>query len=352
MEWKPKYKAMSDVKPIDTKTYLCVVDENVVEGVELKHSKEVALGQRNKGTNVFYDSSDPSQNWVSARISKDKKRTLDKGIQLYRMWFNFLKLGLELEEQGVSLVRKQHTIIKNDNISGIPKSVKEKSTNLQGGSKSAGKGAGKAIYRSKQIQKVKVKRSAYKGWDLDQVLTQPFDKWWKTHSHLFEGHYPSIMTSKNDWEDDPNFVYVKIDKTSHLSDIRDFMQNQLTEAVKGKAKPKYKIDGKNPRVKVLRNNLNAIILLIKGVTPKEIYNDNKIFLRSTDEHMDAKRSQGEDNRLSLPRDRKSGKPLYSALVSKQRDMGLHHLFEVCDGRFGRVLNQKNRKNREHLDGAR
>ena len=91
--------------------------------------------------------------------------------------------------------------------------------------------------------------------------------------------------------------------------------------------------------------------MIKGTKPKEIYNDNKIFLRSTDEHMDAFRSKGEDGRLSLTKDRK-GKPLYSQIVSKQRDMGLHHLFEVCDGRFGKVLNQKNRKNREHLDGAR
>ena len=350
MKWQPKYKAMSDVKPIDRKHYLCVVDGNVVEGVELEHSREVALGRRNKGSEVFFDSSDPSQNWKSARVSKDKKRSLEKGIQLYRMWFNFLKLGLELEDLGVSLVRKQHTTIKDHNISGIPKSVIEKSRFKQGGSK--GDSGIKAIYRSKQIQKVKVKRRAYEGWDLDQVKTQQFDKWWKTHSHLFEGYYPSIISSKNEWIEDPNFVYVRIDKNSHLSDIRDFMQNQLTEAVKGKAKPKYKIEGKNPRVKVLQNNLNAIILLIKGKTPKEIYNDNKIFLRSTDEHMDAKRSHGEDNRLSLPRDRKSGKPLYSALVSKQRDMGLHHLFEVCDGRFGEVLNQKKRKTREHLEGAR
>lgn len=65
------------------------------------------------------------------------------------MWFLFLKLGLELENQGTILVMKD-------------------STRLVDGTK------------TKRITyKIKVNKSKYKDWDLDQVLTLKFDDWWK-----------------------------------------------------------------------------------------------------------------------------------------------------------------------------
>lgn len=335
MKWKPTYKVQEDVKPSDREIYLCEVEGNAVTGVPLIRSKEVTKGKSHKGFDSIASSAEPSQNQPSARINKKTGRTLDKGIQLYRMWFNYLKLALELEELGVSLVTKNPTSIKNFRIKNepIPQRIIERSERTVGGSLSGGLGSTAAIFRCRRVQKVKVKRSKYKGWDLDEVLTKPFDKWWETHSHLFEGYYPSIIKTKDEWIDDPNFVYVRIDKTSQWTDVRNFMSEELSKTIKSDGRPRYKISGKNPRVNVLQNNFNALVLRIKGKTPKEICTAKEIYLRATDEHMDAKRSKGE--RLTITKDKKN-KPLYSSVVSKQLEMGLHHLFEVCEGQFGAV----------------
>ena len=342
MDWKPTYKVLSDVKPSDKRNFLCKVNGKIVDAVSLVHSKEVKKIAR-KGETIF-TSADPAQNKQSARVNKETGRTLDRGIQLYRMWFNFLKLALELEELGVSIVRKKETYITNHNNwnEPIPKNIIDKSRRTEGGSKSGGMDSIAAIFRCKRIEKVKVKRSRYEGWDLDQVLTQPFNTWWKTHSHLFEGYLPSVMKSKDEWNDDSNFVYVKIDKTAQMTDIQNFMSEKLRDVIKTRVKPKFQIAGKNPRVNVLQNNFNALVLLIKGWTPKEICTHKNIYLRKTDERIDAKRTDGE--RLTVPYN-KEGKFLYSTIVSKQKDMGMHHLFEVCQGRFGTVLNfRKSNKN--------
>lgn len=333
MDWKPTYKVESDVKPSDRGIYLCKMEGNFVGSVPLVRSSAVAKGQSHKGETNIVSSSEPSQNRPSARINRDTGRTLDRGIQLYRMWFNFLKLALELEELGVSLVTKQPTRVTNTNNPNepIPREVLDKSANVEGGSKSAGIGGRTAIWRCRRVQKIKVKRNRYKGWDLDEVLTQPFDVWWKTHSHLFEGYYPSVVKSKDDWIEDPNFVYVRIDKTSQWTDVRNFMSEEVSKLVKSDGRPRYMVSGKNPRVNVLQNNFNALVLLIRGWTPKEIFTDKKIYLRKTDEHMDSSRTK--DETLTLPKN-KDGKPLYSTVVSKQKEMGIHHLFEVCEGRFG------------------
>ena len=181
MDWKPTYKVLSDVKPSDKRNFLCKVNGKIVDSVSLVHSKEVKKISRKR--EPIFSSADPAQNKQSARVNKETGRTLDRGIQLYRMWFNFLKLALELEELGVSIVRKKETYITNHNNwnETIPKNIIDKSRRTEGGSKSGGMDSIAAIFRCKRIEKVKVKRSRYEGWDLDQVLTQTFNTWWKTH---------------------------------------------------------------------------------------------------------------------------------------------------------------------------
>ena len=113
------------------------------------------------------------------------------------------------------------------------------------------------------------------------------------------------------------------------------MFEELNKVIKTDGRQRYKISGK-PRVKVCQNNFNALVLLIEGKTPKEICLDKSIYLRKTDENFDAKRTKTES--LTIPTDGK-GKPLYSLVVSKQKWMGVHHLMEVCQGRFGYVLKE-------------
>lgn len=362
MDWKPTYKVQSDVKPSDKEPYLCKVKGSVVNSVPLTYSKEVALGKQKR--EIVFSSKESPQNQQSARVNPKTGRTLDRGIQLYRMWFNFLKLALELEELGVSLVTKQPTIIKNTNnqYERIPRDILDKAEKTVGGSYSGGMGARDAIFRCRRVQKVKVKRNAYKGWDLDRVLIEDFNTWWfghegwgyrwkkvgkkrvreyipnpdlgdekrRGHSHLFEGYAPSVIKSKDDWIDDPNFVYLRIDKTSQWVDVSDFMSKELGKLIKEEGRPRFKLSGKNPRVNVLQNNFNALVLSIKGVSPKDICTSRSVYLRKTDENFDSKRTKGES--LTVPVSR--GHFQYSAVVSKQRVMGLHHIFEVCEGRFG------------------
>ena len=174
---------------------------------------------------------------------------------------------------------------------------------------------------------MKVKRSVYKGWDLDQVLTDSFDKWWETHSYLFEGHTPTILNSKNDWIENDDFLYIRIDKTSQRRDIQTFFNDEVAKQLKGKTKNLFKVGGKSPRVNVIQNNYNALVLSLKGWTPKEIHYDDKIYNRRTDASIESNRGDG--FRASYTSD----KSLVSN-ISKSKRIGVFRLMEVCEGRFG------------------
>ena len=65
--------------------------------------------------------------------------TIARNIQWYRMWYTFLKLALELEQKKIPVNNKL----------------------------------------------LKVNKTAYKQWNLNTILTTPFDKLWIEHRHLF-----------------------------------------------------------------------------------------------------------------------------------------------------------------------
>ena len=243
----------------------------------------------------------------SARI-KDG-RALDKGIQLYRHWFQYLKLALELESLGknIQLVTRHGAYM-----------------NQKGG------GAGNRTFRCRDTVRIRVNRQKYDGWDLDEVLSDTFNKWWKSHSDLFEGHYPTQITSKDEWVDSPEFIYVRIDKSSRTRDVDEFMRT-IKRQMSAEGSPRYQIDG-HPRPDVLQNRYNALVMGLKGIQPKDICTDfgkNKdIYLRATDD-------KGEGERLSVSPNSK-GKPQYPIVVKQQRDGGIHHLLDVMKGSFGSV----------------
>ena len=334
---KYKYKTKGDVTAFDLSSYHCLVDGVVPEkGIDLVHSKEVAMesaARRSHRDTTVYSSEDVSHNRASSRINKTTGRTLAKGIQLYRLWFRYLKLALELEEMNVSLVVKNEFLDRANR--GVPKSVMLRNAKqfehkkIKGNLKKSEHTGGdfEATWRLKVIEKVKVKRSVYKGWDLDQVLTDSFDKWWQTHSHLFEGHTPTILNSKNDWIENDDFLYIRIDKTSQRRDVQAFFNDEVAKQLKGKTKNLFKVGGKSPRVNVIQNNYNALVLSLKGWTPKEIHYDDKIYNRRTDASIDSNRGDG--FRASYTSD----KSLVSN-ISKSKRIGVFRLMEVCEGRFG------------------
>lgn len=321
---EPVYKTENDVDSSEKNNWLVAINgAPVTAGLPLVHAREVRL---NTATKLVDYSNESTHNKASARRNAKTGRTLDKGIQLYRLWFRFLQLALELEAMGAEIVVKGPTWIKNaqwlanERDADIPQEVIDRAN-------------GGRIFRCRTTQKVKVNRAAYDGWDLDQVLTSSFDRWWRTHSNLFEGLQPAFITSKREMTSHPDHLYIRIDKTSQWRDIMEFMRTEVSKQIRGK-RASYAISGKNPRAKVIQNNYNALVLLLKGWTPEQICSDRNTYLRRTDDTSDGRTKT---DRLTVPK-AKDGKLLYSTLVSKQRELAIWHLLEVCEGRFGASMN--------------
>ena len=112
----------------------------------------------------------PTRNWKNKNVDlvverdKDRKKSqesVDKRI--YYMWFNYLKLCLNLEEINYS--------VKNKGAKGIV--VGETG--------------------------VKVNRKIYKDWDLNDLYTMNFKKWYKDpkHKNLFtEGRFKPLRGAR------------------------------------------------------------------------------------------------------------------------------------------------------------
>ncbi|MDC1419088.1 hypothetical protein N8264_08550, partial [Candidatus Thioglobus sp.] len=107
---------------------------------------------------------------------------LEKTIHSYRMWFLFLKLGLELEDQRTELVMKE-------------------SVRLGNGTRT-----------KRVVHNIRVDRLKYMDWDLDQVLESSFDDWWKDHRHLFVDQVSKVMNSSDRISSDPDQITIQFDK--------------------------------------------------------------------------------------------------------------------------------------------
>ena len=291
--------------------YWVEVGGSPVNEVPLKKSREVKLEHKSRRGFRHTD----SHKRISARYNPETGGLLhDKGIQIYRLWFQYLKLALELEDLGATtLVTKQGKPVKQYEIKKIKNLP---ATRVDG-------------FKLKDTVPIKIKRNKYKEWDLDQVLNDPFDKWWETHSYLFEGH-PPILTKPNDNQNPDDFIYVRIDKNSKIQDVSDFINVEVRKQLEG-AEPRFKIGG-YPNPKVMQNGYNAIVLTLKGwgrIQKKQlhtIWEGEDIYFRATDDI----RSGG--NRLVVAEHK--GKKQFSNAMSKQRNVGIHHLVNVMNGKFG------------------
>jgi hypothetical protein len=301
------------VKKTDRDTYWVEVGGSPVDTVPLNKSREVALEPRIR--RVKRPNFGERHKVRSARVNPESGGVTDSGIQIYRLWFRFLKLALELEDLGVTkLVTKQGRTRKD--LGSTEREAYERT-----GSQ----------FQLKDTIPFKIKKDKYDGWDLDQVLKDPFDKWWKTHSYLFEGYLPSIIETTGNL--DPDFLYIRIDKTSKLGDVRDFITTEVKSQLTGK--PRFEIDG-YPRPDVIQNQYNALVLTLKGWSAQDICTGGAkeaIYLRATDT-----RSKGDRLAVSVVTNKTTGakKTIWSKTVSTQRNYGLHHLQEVMKGKFGGV----------------
>ena len=102
---------------------------------------------------------------------------IDKPIQVYRCWFEYLKLCLEMEDLGLSLEMMERVKYDKKKVVGYSKYKTEGGTGIT---------RFRSLEEKTRRWKVKVYSNKYEGWDLDKVLTQSFDNWWEPHRHLFE----------------------------------------------------------------------------------------------------------------------------------------------------------------------
>ena len=180
---------------------------------------------------------------------------IDKPIQVYRCWFEYLKLCLELEDLGLSLEMIERVKFDKKKVVGFNQYLTEGSTGI-------------TRYRRYEEKtrkwKVKVNRKKYVGWELDKVLTQSFDNWWKPHRHLFENKKTIEIKSPDKWVKKPHFRYIRVDTRKRLEDTRKEIDEILGD-LKGEKKDELKtstsrfnVIGK-PRVDTLSVNRNVMI---------------------------------------------------------------------------------------------
>jgi len=341
--------------PLHGKIILAKIDGHVVEKVPLEISKEVKRIRRKfyslkemskkftsndwKERQELFDTLSPEQlkrqkventskrYLLPSALVKDGK-ILEKGIQVYRHWFYFLKLALELESLNAELCTKQSHL--------------DKSTGGSRGVKGSGRYSGGGTINMHSFLKIKVKRGLYKGWDLDQVLSSKFDDWFPSHKHLFEGHSPEVMKSDKDWKNKDNFMHVQIDKNAPLPVIKEELE-RIVSTMKGDFVNKWKIEG-TPRVNNFQNYFNAVVGKLKGMKPKDLLDPNNRLIIKPDEDGD---TESVRSKFTLSKDKhfkgyhitksKSGKPLYSSAFADHFDNGINQLRNVCEGTFGKGL---------------
>ena len=186
---------------------------------------------------------------------KESGLFIDRPIQVYRCWFEYLKLCLEMEDLGLSLEKMERVKFDKKKIVGFNQYLTEGSTGITRFRK---------FEEKSRIWKVKVKRKKYDGWDLDKVLTQSFDNWWNPHSHLFENKKTIEIKSPDKWVKKPHYRYIRVDTRKRLEDTRKEIDEILGD-LKGEKKKelktstsKFSVIGK-PRVDTLVVNRNIMI---------------------------------------------------------------------------------------------
>ena len=233
---------------------------------------------------------------------------LEKTIHSYRMWFLFLKLGLELESQGTELVMKD-------------------STRLGNGTKT-----------KRVTHKIKINKNKYKDWDLDQVLTLKFDDWWKTHRYLFVDEITKVLKPSDEISNDPDHLTIQIDTRRRFTDIVNDLRNMNKEQglFKRQSREKYSINGR-VRYLTLLNRYNCLVLKLEDeLTNKEILNHENQYIRATDERTkDGYSTQHKsENTINTYGEVNYGRTIFDLISGSKKSFGAKQiLLSVCDGYF-------------------
>jgi hypothetical protein len=208
------------------------------------------------------------------------------------MWFLFVKLALELEEKNTTLIVKEKFIH-----NGV-------------------------LISKRKTKKIRINRKKYEGWDLDDILNLNFDKWWKPHRVLFLDEGIRVLSTDDVIDNDPDYLYVKIDTRRRATDVIADLRAHLKKHERHKTQTKFQILG-NPRPAVLQNRYNALVLKINNeLSDQQILDPKNRYMRPTKLGM---------NEYSV---RDTGRTMFDLISGSERSFGAKQiLLSVCDGYF-------------------
>ncbi len=237
----------------------------------------------------------PKDKAPSFRVSSSRTKwgdAIDKNIQTYRMWFMFLKLALELEEQNAVLVMRRK------NIKGSKKDAVVK-------------------------KKVVVNKKIYKEWDLDEVLKTHFDDWWKTHKYLFQESVVDVLREGDYVREEPGYLSIRINTQRRLGDIYQTLKKLVGKQKRHKAEARFKVNSV-PRPLSLQNKYNALLLKLENsLSDKEILDLDKKYLRVSDARISRGYQSAHKSRL-----------MFGLISGSKTSYGAKQiLLSVCDGYF-------------------
>ena len=278
------------------------------QNIELKHkfNKIIKQGKSRKPYSDEIASRDRST------FTNIDGKVLDKPIQIYRMWYRFLQLALELEEQKVQIVTRMETV-------ELAKPKKDQWGKLR------------SSERKPIPKRVKVNRKVYDAWNLDMIPTTSFDDWWfgkkggnyPAHKQMF---YPDssvvVLNKKDDWVDNPNFTYIRVDKRRRMNDVVNDLRRLFAEQDRNaESVSQFPIFG-YPNINTLINRYNALILqLTTTLKDKEMLASN--VFRVTEQGMG-----DEDSDAAYTYSGSAGRAMRDLILPAKIA-----LLSVCDGYF-------------------
>ena len=148
--------------------------------------------------------------------------TIARNIQWYRMWWMYLRLALECEQKGILI----------------------------------------------EGEKVKMDRRYYRQWNLNSILENSFDNWWKENKRLFV--HPPIKTLSASSVSDDDHLVLMVPKTRDKTDLL----KELDELLEGKTKSVVRFPFSKSKSVYLRCHMQYNIFLKSqsGESRKKIMN--------------------------------------------------------------------------------
>ena len=279
------------------------MSRHTTKPVKLTYSHPIKQRKKKKKDKIDYY---PHRIFQSKVIDGE---VLEKTIHSYRMWFLFLKLGLELEKQRTVLVMKESVRLGNGT-------------------------------RTKRVtHNIKVNKSKYKDWDLNSVLTSSFDLWWENHRYLFVDELSKVLTPIDRVSKNPDHLTIQFDTRRRFNDIVNDLRNLNREEnlFQRKSREKYSISGRVHPITLL-NRYNCLVLKLEDeLTNEEILTHENNYIRPTNKK--TKDGYSIQKKEKTPQRILEGQMNYGRTIfdlisgTKKSFGGKQILLSVCDGYF-------------------